>query len=67
MKKKANNNLKLQDLKENNHYNVETNSIILNKINAIDINNELKDNIELSKKFTKSYFKKFTKSYFKKL
>ena len=58
MKKKANNNLKLQDLKENNHYNVETNSIILNKINAIDINNELKDNIELSKKFTKSYFKK---------
>ena len=58
MKKKANNNLKLQDLKENNHYNVEINNKIINKINAIDINNELKDNIELSKKFTKSYFKK---------
>lgn len=57
MKKKQKNNLNIKDLKENEHFNVEINNKIIEKINKIDDKSDLKDHIELSKNFLKNYFK----------
>ena len=57
MKKKGENNLKLQDINDKDVYNIETNKNIIKKINQIKVTSPKKEYIELNKNFISKYFK----------
>ena len=57
MKKKAEINLKLQDLNDKEIYNIDGNKNIIKKINKVKQQSPKKKYIELNKNFVINYFK----------